>query len=72
MSESCGRRCETHFARRRLHQVVSCEGLNKARLTVTAGTEYDTLGGSCCASSDYDVDRSLLSRVFARRSSGLY
>src|SRR5579862_3245297 len=72
MPESGGWRCETHLARRRLHQVVSCKGLNKARLPVTAGAVYDTLGGCRGASSNYDVDRSLLARVFARRSSGLY
>ena len=72
MPESGSWRCETHLARRRLHQMVSCEGLDKACLPVTAGSEYDALGGCRGASPDDHVDRSLLARVFTRRSSGLY
>jgi len=72
MSESGGRRCETHFARRRLHEIVSREGLDEAGLPVTAGAEYNALGGCCGAPSDDDVDRSLLARVFTGRSSSLH
>src|SRR6201987_256682 len=72
MSESGGRRWETHFARGCLHQGLSREGLNKAPLPVTTGSEYDALGRRCGASYDYYVDRSLLARVFTGRSSSLH
>src|SRR5215469_5348022 len=72
MSESGGRRSETHFERRRLDQVVSRKGLDEACLTVAACAENDALCRCRSASSDYQVDRSLLARVFARRSPGLH
>src|SRR5208283_316946 len=72
MSKSFRRRSKANLPRRRMRQVVRGKRLEQSGLAITTGAEDHTLCVIGRTSAYYNVNRSLLARVFARRSSPLH